>query len=258
MNEWLSTDEAAAKLSKTDRQVRRDVKEGRLVGRKEGRKLFVSATSVEALVQEKAGNESSEGADGRGQGGEPEEDMKQDAVVDKQAAAVVEGSGASTGDGSSEDGGEPSGAGSGTETPTNGRHDAAPSREKGQGGVQDQDTGNGAGDTSPAAEKSDSGPIAVDKEELAQVFTDLRTMVDLHLQRVRTFHRLFHERIDCLEERLVFEQARNEEVQNGLAGILRELGLDPESVGRVTVDARGRKGFWERLLLRVAKSKDGR
>lgn len=59
-SEWLSTEEVAARLSKTDRQVRRDCKEGRLVCRREGRKLLVDPASVAVLTQEKAVPEAGE------------------------------------------------------------------------------------------------------------------------------------------------------------------------------------------------------
>lgn len=59
-SEWLSTEEVAARLSKTDRQVRRDCKEGRLVFRREGRKLLVDPASVAVLTQEKADPEAGE------------------------------------------------------------------------------------------------------------------------------------------------------------------------------------------------------
>ena len=190
--EWLSTEEAAARLSKTDRQVRRDVNEGRLVGRKKGRKLFVDAVSVAALAQEKMASEITE------------EKEEEDATVGRPHEA--EGLGTREEDIGDQvapaegDVEELASAEADEEAPGNGRADGAGVCDKGQGGIQ-------------------SEALAASREELDQLFQDIRVMVDLHLRRVQDFHRAMHERIDHLEERLVFERGRNEEVQKGLAKI---------------------------------------
>lgn len=82
---------------------------------------------------------------------------------------------------------------------------------------------------------------------LDDVFADVRREVDRHLQRTQAFHRTAHQEIDALERTLQFELGRNQEVQRGLAGILRGLGQDPDQVSAVRIDPRPKKGPWSKV-----------
>lgn len=61
MNEYISTNEAAAILGRTPRRVRQMVDEGKLDGQLKGRDLWISRASVEALARELAQKGSNEG-----------------------------------------------------------------------------------------------------------------------------------------------------------------------------------------------------
>lgn len=90
------------------------------------------------------------------------------------------------------------------------------------------------------------------------MFADVRTVVDQHLDRTWAFGQTVHEKIDALERTLRFELGRNQEVQRGLADILRGLGQDPDQVDAVRIDSRPKKHGpwstvrrgWERLMER--------
>lgn len=56
---WLSSAEAAARLSKTDRTIRRLCKSGKLVHRKEGKAYLIDPTSLEQFMSESAKKPSS-------------------------------------------------------------------------------------------------------------------------------------------------------------------------------------------------------
>jgi len=225
-SEWLSADEAGVRLDVTDRQVRRYVQEGRLVGRKERRKLFVEAASVEALLQEKADDRTK-------RTDEKEESRETDAPVNGQHVQQTR---------DNKQGGIQSGVGDRTaETDMSDRTDDR---------TDDRTEGDEEADGEGTREKSVVPPAPAKREELDQLFQDVRVMVDLHLRRIQEFHQAMNERIDRMEQTLTFERGRNEEIQQGLTGILRELGLDPESVGKVTVDARSKTGFFKRFRRR--------
>lgn len=214
-HEWLSTEEVAARLSKTDRQVRRDCKEGRLVFRREGRKLLVEATSVAALAQEKVADVPTNDHPDRGTRHE-EPDGVQTGAENRTGDDVDDGEG---------------------DEPEHLTVERLPPPTP----------------PSPTLPGYDDGAIRragalASKQDLDRLFREVRAVAEGHLRTERAFHAKLMEQVNTLERLVEFEHERNREIQAGLREILQQLGGRSVDVDKVTVDVRPRRGWWRGWL----------
>ena len=221
--EWLSTKEAGSRLGKTDRQVRRDCREGLLIGKKEGRKLLVEAASVEALAQEK-GDADAEA--------EPEGGVNVRLTPPGETEAHEVSASEPT---------EPEIVSFAVREDRVARADVPP---------------DGRAVFAQAQAREGVRALAEGAGTLREVFALMRTSIQDMQRREQAHCVLLCQKLDELEERLVFERRRNREMQQGLSDMLSVLGQEPEDVSKICIDARlepgvvGRVWGWVRRVWR--------